>query len=75
MNKLPDKELYGKKICGIIHTDVMQVNNVKALKYNYVDNTERGLRTFLAFAKKFPGATHVNFYNKKDRSFIEQHKF
>jgi len=75
MNKLPNKTAHGEKIIAIIYCTEKQVNGLQFLKYSHVDNSEMGLKTFINFAKKFPGAKHVNFYNRKTTMFIEQYKF
>jgi len=75
MEKLPDKNLYSEKLAAIIYCREKQVNGKNFLKYNYVDNTPRGLQTFINFARNFPGATHINFYCKNSYLFIEQHKY
>lgn len=75
MEKLPDPNLYGKKVSATIYCTMMQVNGKHFLKYHYIDNTTGGIRSFIRFAKGFPGASHINFYSKKDNSFIEQFKF
>lgn len=72
---LPDAATYGEKVTAIVYCDQDQVNGKRFLKYKHVDNTPRGIRTFLNFAKQFPGARHVNFYSKANYQFIEQHKF
>lgn len=75
MDKLPNEQSYGKKVSAIIYCNVKQVNDKQFLKYSYVDNSFAGLDKFIKFAKRFPGATHINFYSKTDYRFIEQHKF
>lgn len=42
-------------------------------KYQHIENTQAGILTFIAFAKrKFRTATHVNFYGKKTGSYIDR---
>lgn len=74
MNKLPNKDTYGPKVRAVIIC--IQAGNLpQGLKYNHVDNTPRGLQTFISFARKKPGALHINFYCKQTGFFIEQFKF
>lgn len=75
MTLLPNRESYGDKVRAIIYCNVPQVNGNQFLKYNYVDNTPRGLQTFINWARRFPGAEHINFYCKQTGQFIEQHKY
>jgi hypothetical protein len=42
-------------------------------KYHNIRNNNFTISKFLGFAKgKFPNATHVNFYNKVSKSFVER---
>ena len=46
---------------------------VEGKKYRNIKNTSLHVSNFLAFAKqKFPDATHINFYDKINRSFVER---
>jgi len=74
MDFLPNKTQYGAKITGIIYCNQAQVNGKNFLKYTYVDNSFTGLDKFIKFARKFPGAQHINFYCKNTGAFIEQQK-
>lgn len=75
MDKLPNKELYGATVSAIVFCDTKQVNGKQALKYRHVTNTFNGIDSFIKFANRFPGVHHINFYNRKDKTFIEQHKY
>lgn len=48
-------------------------DQAKAAKYSYIDNSPAGVSKFMAFVKKkFPAATHVNFYCSKTGNFMEK---
>lgn len=60
-----------KKIRAIVIIDVVG-QPLQGKRYDHVDNTIRGVTTFLTFAKRqFPGATHCNFYTR-DKVFLER---
>lgn len=61
------KKLY----TAIVYTIIPQVNGSNFLKYRNINDKDK----FMRFAAKFPGAQHVNFYEKETRSFDEQRKF
>jgi hypothetical protein len=52
-----------KKIIGIVITIDKSTGEIQGKKYCFVDNTDQGIRSFKKqMAKKFPDATHINFY-------------
>jgi hypothetical protein len=57
---------------AIIVCSKPQVNGAKFLKYRNIINTPAARRSFENFAKKFPGASHINYYDKKTKNFVEQ---
>lgn len=65
-----------KKVTGIIIIpDTNPKRTPKAKKYEYIDNTEFGIRTFKRFAEREnPQATHINFYSNANGSLLKQEK-
>jgi hypothetical protein len=62
-----------KKVRGIVIEPVPGQDKPLARKYEYIYNSPAGISTFLGnMKKKFPNATHVNFYCRKTNSFIEK---
>lgn len=61
-------------LTAIIVCNQPQINGAKFLKYRNIINAPTARRRFENFAKKFPGASHINFYDKKTKQFIEQIK-
>lgn len=61
-----------KKVTAIIICKPADpVSGKSALKYTYVDNSQRnGVEKFLQFAKKFPTAVYVNFYSRKNAAYV-----
>ena len=74
MQKIFFYKTSGEKVTAIIITpDADPKNKPAAAKYSYIDNSPKGVSTFMAFAnRKFPKATHVNFYCKKTGQFMER---
>ena len=58
------------KVCGIVIVPIPG-QRPAGKKYNYVDNTPRGINTFISnMEKKFPAATHIDFYCKHNKTKI-----
>ena len=73
MQKIFFNKTSGEKVCGIIIVPIDGQVKPEGKKYNYIDNTQHGVSTFLGTMKrKFPAATHVNFYCKKTGNFMER---
>lgn len=63
-----------RKLTAIIACNEEQVNGSKFLKYRNIPDTDKEKEKFKLFAAKFPGAVHINLYDKQSRKFIEQIK-
>jgi hypothetical protein len=61
-------------LTAIIVCKKKQVNGNCFLKYRNIINSSSPRRSFENFAKKFPGASHINYYDKKTKKFVEQIK-
>lgn len=61
-----------QQLTAIIYTTTPQVNGQQFLKYRNITNTPAAVDRFLKFASKFPGARHVNFYDKATRKFVRR---
>lgn len=59
-----------KLLTAIIYTKIQQVNGSQFLKYRNIP--EAKMSNFLKFAAKFPGASHVNFYNRENKEFVKR---
>lgn len=63
-----------KKVRAIVIVpDPTDSTRATGKKYEYVYNSPAGINTFLGNMKrKFPAATHINFYCRKTGSFLEK---
>lgn len=66
------KSVDEKKLTAIV-ISVDNDKKVHAAKYKGIDNSARGISTFMAMVRnKFPGAEKVNFYGKERKFFIDK---
>ena len=73
MQKIFFNRTSGEKISGIVIVPVPGEEKAEGKKYLYIDNTQHGVSTFCSnMKKKFPSATHINFYCKKTGNKIGQ---
>ena len=61
---------------AIIYCNIKQVNGNQFLKYRRIDSRKPAtVQKFEEFARKFPGAQHINYYGGISRTFKHQVKF
>lgn len=63
-----------KHFTAIIITAPNPVNGNTAFKYRKIKNDPHSLASFIQFAKGFPGALHINFYDRQTKKFSHQLK-
>ena len=55
---------------AIIYCTQDQVNGKRFLKYRNIKDDQHSLDKFKRFARKFPGAWYVNWYDKITKTYI-----
>jgi hypothetical protein len=68
------KMMYVRKLTAIVITPDTLNPKAKPAAAKYIfDNNRAQLQRFLRFAtQKFPGASHINFYNRETGRFVGQ---